>query len=140
VARAPAVVSGPLALLVEDDPHSISLLSLYLEEAGLQIAEAHDGARGLEMASALHPVLIVLDVLLPEVDGWELLTRLKSDASLASIPVIITTVVDQRGKGLALGAVDYLVKPVRREELLTAVQRILPPVANGHGRALSIDE
>jgi signal transduction histidine kinase/CheY-like chemotaxis protein len=110
-------------LVVEDDPHSAELLSVYLEGAGYRIAHARDGAEGLELARRLRPRAIVLDILLPRLDGWDLLSRLKADPATADSPVVVVSMLDERGKGLALGAVEYLVKPVGREELLEALER-----------------
>jgi signal transduction histidine kinase/CheY-like chemotaxis protein len=110
-------------LVVEDDPHSAELLSLYLEGAGYRVALARDGAEGLELARRLRPRAVVLDILLPRVDGWDLLARLKADPATADSPVVVVSMLDERGKGLALGAVEYLVKPVGREELLAALER-----------------
>jgi CheY-like chemotaxis protein/anti-sigma regulatory factor (Ser/Thr protein kinase) len=110
-------------LVVEDDPHSVELLSVYLEGAGYKIAVARDGVEGLELARRLRPRAVVLDILLPRVDGWDLLGRLKADAATAESPVIVVSMLDERGKGLALGAVEYLVKPVGRDELLDALER-----------------
>jgi signal transduction histidine kinase len=110
-------------LVVEDDPHSAELLSVYLEGAGYRIAHARDGAEGLEMARRLRPRAVVLDILLPRLDGWDLLARLKADPATADSPVVVVSMLDERGKGLALGAVEYLVKPVAREELLEALER-----------------
>ena len=110
-------------LVVEDDPHSAELLTVYLEGAGYRIALARDGAEGLELARRLRPRAVVLDILLPRVDGWDLLARLKADPATADSPVVVVSMLDERGKGLALGAVEYLVKPVGREELLEALER-----------------
>jgi signal transduction histidine kinase/CheY-like chemotaxis protein len=110
-------------LVVEDDPHSAELLTLYLEGAGYRVALARDGAEGLELARSLRPRAVVLDILLPRVDGWDLLARLKADPATADSPVVVVSMLDERGKGLALGAVEYLVKPVGREELLEALAR-----------------
>ena len=110
-------------LVVEDDPHSAELLTVYLEGAGYRIALARDGAEGLELARRLRPRAVVLDILLPRVDGWDLLARLKADPATADSPVVVVSMLDERGKGLALGAVEYLVKPVGREELLEALDR-----------------
>jgi CheY-like chemotaxis protein len=110
-------------LVVEDDAHSVELLSVYLEGAGYKIAVARDGAEGLELARRLRPRAVVLDILLPRVDGWDLLARLKADPATADSPVVVVSMLDERGKGLALGAVEYLVKPVGREELLEALER-----------------
>ena len=110
-------------LVVEDDPHSAELLTVYLEGAGYRVAVARDGAEGLELARRLRPRAVVLDILLPRVDGWDLLARLKADPATADSPVVVVSMLDERGKGLALGAVEYLVKPVGREELLEALER-----------------
>jgi signal transduction histidine kinase/CheY-like chemotaxis protein len=110
-------------LIVEDDPHSAELLVLYLEGAGYRTAVARDGADGLELARRLRPRAIVLDILLPRVDGWDLLTRLKGDPLTAASPVVVVSMLDERGKGFALGAAEYLVKPVGREAMLEALAR-----------------
>ena len=110
-------------LVVEDDPHSAELLSVYLEGAGYRTVVAHDGVEGLELARRLRPRAVVLDILLPRVDGWDLLARLKADSATADSPVVVVSMLDERSKGLALGAVEYLVKPVGREELLEALER-----------------
>ena len=81
---------------------------------------------------------IVLDILLPTLDGWEFLARAKADPEIANVPVIIVSMVDERGKGLALGAADYLVKPVGRDELLEALARVTPLPA--HAKVLAIDD
>jgi signal transduction histidine kinase/ActR/RegA family two-component response regulator len=113
-------------LVVEDDPHSAELLTLYLEGAGYRIALARDGAEGLELARRLRPRAVVLDILLPRVDGWDLLARLKADPLTAGAPVVVVSMLDERGKGFALGAAEYLVKPVGREEMLEALARCVP--------------
>ena len=124
-----ATAHGPLVLVVEDDSRSADLLKVYLDDAGFRAEVARDGATGLRMARDLRPSLIVMDVLLPQMDGWELLSQLKSDEALANIPVIVSTVVDDRAKGAALGAADYIVKPVNREEFVGLVQRHCPAIA-----------
>jgi DNA-binding response OmpR family regulator len=85
---------------------------------------AWDGEEGFTKAVQLHPALITLDLLLPKVDGWDLLVRLKKEKETREIPVVIVSIVEERGKGFALGASDYLVKPVGREELMNALQRV----------------
>ncbi len=112
-------------LVVEDDRHSAELLALYLEGAGYRTALARDGVQGLELAQRLRPSAVVLDIVLPKLDGWDLLARLKADAATASCPVVIVSMLDQRGKGFALGAADYLVKPVDRDEMLGALARCI---------------
>ena len=110
-------------LLIEDEASSARLLQTYMVKAGHHVRVASDGERGLAMARASKPGAIVLDILLPGIDGWEVLRQLKSEPGLRDVPVIIATVVDERGVGLALGAVDYLVKPVDPKALLDRLGR-----------------
>jgi signal transduction histidine kinase/DNA-binding response OmpR family regulator len=114
----------PIVLVVEDDPQAVELLSLYLEGAGYCVEVAWDGEEGFTKACQLHPTLITLDLLLPKLDGWDLLVRLKGDITTQEVPVVIVSIKEERGKGFALGAADYLVKPVSREELVNALQRV----------------
>ncbi|HEX5912469.1 MAG TPA: response regulator, partial [Rubrobacter sp.] len=114
----------PLVLVVEDDPQAAELLRLYLEGAGCHAEVAWDGEEGFAEACQLHPALITLDLLLPKIDGWDLLVRLKIEPTTRDIPVVIVSIVEERGRGFALGAMDYLVKPVSREELMNALQRV----------------
>jgi CheY-like chemotaxis protein/anti-sigma regulatory factor (Ser/Thr protein kinase) len=113
---------GPTMLVIEDDERSAELLRIFLEDSGFAVVLAADGDEGVEAARRLRPAAIVLDLLLPGVSGWDVLTRLKGEPGLADIPVVIVSMVDERGKGYALGAADYLVKPVGREELLGALR------------------
>lgn len=115
---------GPVVIVVEDDPQAAELLRLYLEGAGCCVEVAQDGAEGFDKARHLHPALITLDLLLPRVDGWDLLVHLKGAPETRQIPVVIVSIVDEQRKGFALGATDYLVKPVSREELMNALQRV----------------
>jgi signal transduction histidine kinase/CheY-like chemotaxis protein len=115
---------APVALVVEDDPPAAELLRLYLEGAGCRVEVAWDGEEGFAKACQLQPALITLDLLLPKMDGWDLLVRLKEEPSTREIPVVIASIMEQRGKGFALGAADYLVKPVSREDLMGALQRV----------------
>jgi signal transduction histidine kinase/DNA-binding response OmpR family regulator len=134
---ATAVDRSTVVLLVEDDEHSAELLSLYLRDTGFEIAVAGNGAEGLELARRLRPAGIILDILLPGLDGWEFLARAKAEPEVATVPVIIVSMLDERGRGLALGAADYLVKPIAREELLDALARVTPVP---HPTALAIDD
>ena len=123
--HAPDVVAGkPTVLVIEDDPSAQELLRLHLESAGYGVLVTANGRQGLEWLSQVRPDAVILDILLPEMDGWEILQRLKSDPQTRSIPVMVVSVVDDRQLGLALGAVDYLVKPVSRELLLESLGRL----------------
>ncbi len=125
LAPAPDAAEGDgTVLVIEDDPRSAQLLALHLEGAGYRMALARDGAEGLELARRLHPRAVILDILLPRVDGWDLLARLKADPETADCPVIIVSMLDERAKGLALGADRYLVKPVDREQLVEALAAV----------------
>jgi CheY-like chemotaxis protein len=87
---------------------------------------AATGEVGLELVRAEQPVAVVLDIHLPGMNGWEVLTLLKSDPVTAAVPVVVVSVEPERGRGFALGATEYLVKPVSGEHLLAAVTRLLP--------------
>lgn len=128
-------------LVIEDDPSAIRLLREYLEPTGYALKPVSTGEAGLAFARQRRPAAIILDVLLPGADGWEILRRLKADDELATIPVIIVTVVDERELGLALGAVDYLVKPVRREALLASLAAHIGRQGTGdHPSVLAVDD
>jgi DNA-binding response OmpR family regulator/anti-sigma regulatory factor (Ser/Thr protein kinase) len=116
-----AASTSPLVLVIEDDPKAVDLLRIYLSEAGYAVETAKDGEEGLDKAKRLSPNAVILDVLLPKVDGWDFLSQMKADATTKDIPVIIVSIVDQKGKGFALGAAEYLVKPIKKESLLRAL-------------------
>ncbi|GAB4536434.1 MAG: hypothetical protein Fur0020_04440 [Thermodesulfovibrionia bacterium] len=109
---------APLVLVVEDDLPTSELLTLHLTSAGYRVAHAYDGVEAIEKARELQPFVISLDIMLPKKDGWEVLQTLKSDPETKDIPVIINSVIDNKELGFALGAADYLVKPVDKETLL----------------------
>jgi len=113
----------PSVLVIEDDPSVVRLLREYLEPAGYRVTAATTGEAGLEAMRVELPAAVILDVLLPGIDGWEVLREVKDDPRLRVVPVVILTVVDEREVGLALGAVDYLVKPVDRDALLASLGR-----------------
>ncbi len=110
-------------LVVEDDPRSASLMAALLESQGLAVDVAMTGEQALERLQTIRPLAVVLDIRLPGMDGWDVLRRVKGDAVTADIPVIIVSIVDEPGRGLALGADDYLVKPVARDLLVAALER-----------------
>jgi CheY-like chemotaxis protein len=129
-------------LVIEDDPSALRLLRQYLEPAGYQVAVATTGESGLALARQRVPAAVILDVLLPTIDGWEVLRRLKADPDLQDVPVVIVTIVDDREVGLALGAVDYLVKPIQRQGLLACLARhgIAPSAEVPSVRVLAVDD
>jgi len=140
-AGAPMHGDGGYVLVVEDDPAAANLLSIHLRDAGLNVQVAANGKLGLEQATREPPRAIVLDLMLPEIDGWELLSRLKENPATAEIPVVIVSIDDQRGRGLALGAADYLVKPIDPAQMVASVQAVYRvPEAGAGARVLAIDD
>lgn len=115
---------GPVVVIVEDDPGSLELLTLYLEGAGAAVVSAGNGTDGLDLILRLAPAAVVMDIQLPDIDGWELISVLKNGPATAGIPVLVVSVVDERTRGLALGAAEYLVKPVSREAVQDALIRL----------------
>jgi signal transduction histidine kinase/CheY-like chemotaxis protein len=122
-ATGPAPGPGPTVVVVEDDRRSFDLLRVYLEAAGARVVSARDGQEGLDTVRRLSPAGVILDILLPGIDGWEVLAQLKADPATAAIPVVVVSMLDERGRGFALGAAEYLVKPVSKEQLLAALYR-----------------
>jgi PAS domain S-box-containing protein len=114
----------PLVLVVEDNPQASQLIRMYLQEAGYRTETAKDGVEALEKAKELRPNFITLDVLLPIKDGWHVLKELRGHPVCKDIPVIIISIVDEKKLGFTLGAADYFVKPVNREDLLRTLSRI----------------
>lgn len=113
-------------LVVEDNPQAAKLLSLYLIQAGYQVLVAANGCQAVQLATQCHPLAITLDILLPDQDGWQVLSELKASPVTRDIPVVIVSVLDRQALGFRLGASDYLVKPVDRAELLHALKRCIP--------------
>jgi signal transduction histidine kinase/ActR/RegA family two-component response regulator len=114
----------PVVVLVDDDRASLDLLSVYLDGSGTRVLRARDGVEALEQIRRVSPVAVVLDIKLPRLDGWQVLAELKADPATAAIPVVIASVVDDRPRGLALGADEYLLKPIRRDDLVDALRRV----------------
>jgi len=110
-------------LVIDDDPSVRDLMSRFLTKLNFHVVAATNGEEGLRLARKLRPLLITLDVVMPECDGWTVLNRLKNDPKLAEIPVIMVTVVDNEARGLDLGASNYLIKPVQRDRLAVLVEK-----------------
>ncbi len=114
----------PLALIVEDSAQASELLRIHIEAAGYRVEVAHDGVEAIEKAKRLHPNIITLDLMLPVKDGWQVMKELKRHPLCKHIPIIIVSIVDEKNLGFSLGAVDYFVKPVNKEDLLSAMDRV----------------
>jgi signal transduction histidine kinase/CheY-like chemotaxis protein len=129
---------GNTVLVVDDDPSARDLLKRFLNKQGLYVECAANGQEALDMVKRLHPTVITLDVMMPGMDGWAVLARLKEDPATADIPVIVLTIVDDTHFGHAFGATEYLTKPVDRERLLGIINKLRHPSVPG--QALVVDD
>jgi CheY-like chemotaxis protein len=134
--------SLPLILVVEDDPSAAELLTRQLDRAGFRTEVVSTGAEVMEKARTLQPAAITLDVLLPGLDGWEVLNQLKNDEATRLIPVIVISVVDNPELGIALGALDYFVKPVAAKDLMGRLKKFnfAEKARTGDVRVLVVDD
>ncbi len=134
--------SGPLVLLVEDDPGAAELLTRHLSGAGYRTRVARSGIEALHMARELNPAAITLDIILPGLDGWEVMAQLKSDRTTSAIPIVVVSVVDNPELGIALGALDYMVKPVDGKQLVERLNRFASTRTNRDSslRVLIVDD
>jgi signal transduction histidine kinase/CheY-like chemotaxis protein len=128
---------GPLILVVDDDPTVRELVERHLERSGFAVVTASGGQEGLRLVRDLRPAAVTLDILMPDLDGWTVLAAIKGDPALASTPVVLMSIVDQKNRGYALGAADYLVKPVDRIQLVETLTHIC---GASSGKALLVDD
>jgi len=113
----------PVVLVIDDDSAARDLLEASLRREGFDVVTAASGGEGLRVLQRLRPAAVTLDVLMPQPDGWAVLSTIKSDPATADIPVVMATVVDQQNLGFALGADEYLTKPIDRERLRNVMRR-----------------
>ena len=128
---------APLILVVDDDTTVRELVVRHLERAGFAAVAARGGQEGLRLVRELRPAAVTLDIMMPDLDGWTVLAAIKGDPALASIPVMLMSIVDEKNRGYALGAADYLVKPVDRRKLVETLTSICGSTA---GRVLLVDD
>jgi GAF domain-containing protein/CheY-like chemotaxis protein len=110
-------------LVIDDEAAVRDLMQRFLTKEGFRVVPAATGEEGLRLARDLRPDAITLDVMMPGMDGWAVLSALKADPDVADIPVVMLTIVDDRNLGYALGASDYLTKPIERERLVTVLDK-----------------
>jgi len=110
-------------LVIDDDAAVRELMTRFLMKLGFSVLTVANGEEGVRLAKQVHPVLITLDVVMPECDGWTILSKLKADPELSKVPVIMVTIVDNEAKGFDLGASNYLIKPVDRERLAVLIEK-----------------
>ena len=119
------VKNAPRILVIDDDPIVRDMMSKHLSSAGFEVLVAEGGKQGIEMARRELPSVITLDILMPEMDGWSVLRTLKADSVTADIPIIMASILDEQKQGFALGANDYVSKPINRSKLMSAIKRFV---------------
>lgn len=125
--EAPPTSNGPLdannlVVCVDDDPEVLMLLKTHLEGEGFEFVGVTDSTRALDTVQEMRPVLVTLDIMMPEKDGWQVLQELKADPEVKDIPVIIHSIVDNKVLALSLGAESYVVKPVEADKIVSIVR------------------
>jgi adenylate cyclase len=129
---------GHAILVVDDDPSVRQLISRHLEQDGWKTVQAANAADALQLARESRPILITLDIMMPDASGWWVLEKLKEDPQTAGIPVLVVTIVEDQRLVFALGASDYLGKPYDRGVLIAKIHRLLPSL--GGKRVLVVDD
>jgi len=133
-----AATDAPLVLVVDDDPAVVDLIGRSLVREGYRVRSASNGRDALALARELQPRLITLDVMMPSLDGWSVLTALKAEPATRAIPVVMISIVEDKQLGFALGAADYLTKPVDRGRLAEILARHVTREQGRH--ALVVDD
>jgi DNA-binding response OmpR family regulator len=126
-------------LIVDDEAPIRLLCRVNLEAEGIEVLEAADGASGLELARSEKPDAILLDVMMPGLDGWDVAAALLDDDDTAGIPIVFLTAradLRDRARGMDLGGIDYVTKPFNPVELASTVRGVVDAVANGHREVL----
>ena len=124
-------------LIIDDDPTVRDLMKRQLQRDGFGVLIAEDGPSGIKMAIETRPDAIVLDILMPGMDGWSVLRTLKASEETANIPVIMASILDEKNRGFSLGAADYLSKPVERDRLISSIEKL---IGSGDGKTVFIIE
>ena len=125
IIKSPNSNSGePLILVVEDDDASRELLEFTLKQEGYRVATAANGKEALELADKMKPFAITLDIMMHGMSGWDVLKHLKLREQTRDIPVIITSMLDERKMGVIWGAVEHFIKPIQKDKLLSTLEKI----------------
>ncbi len=130
----------PLILVVDDDAATNTFIRFLLEGEGFEVLSTTDGRAALALAATHRPDVITLDILMPEVNGYQVLRKLKESPLTAEIPVCITSIIEEKAQGYRLGAIDYITKPFDSEQLLEAIHRILTPAPRGDKTRILVAE
>ncbi|NTW01023.1 MAG: response regulator, partial [Oscillochloris sp.] len=118
------------ALVVEDSPNIVEQITRYLQEISIHTVVHAQGSDAIHLATTMQPGIIFLDLMMPDQSGWEILAKLKTDRQTQDIPVVIISVMDDRLRGLAAGASEYLIKPISRETLHQALYTVTHTIAD----------
>src|SRR5262249_52775691 len=135
--RADVQGAGVAVLVVDDDPQVHDLLGALLTREGYRVLHANNGREAIVRARKEPPAAVPLHILMPQIDGWTVLTELKEDAGLASIPVVIVSMLDERPLGLSLGAAEFITKPVDRAKLIATLAQ---HIGQAEGTALIVED
>jgi signal transduction histidine kinase/DNA-binding response OmpR family regulator/putative methionine-R-sulfoxide reductase with GAF domain len=127
-------------LVIDEDPDAVYLLQESLDQSEFEVIGARDGISGYQQASELQPDAILLDILLPNKDGWQILHDLKADQRTTNIPVILLTIVDKKALGFRMGASAYLLKPLNPREVIETLSRITKQADRSHIHVLVVDD
>ncbi|MBE7198114.1 MAG: response regulator [Parafilimonas terrae] len=125
-------------LVIDDDAATRDLLARFLEREGFSVAVAEDGQRGFDLARSLRPRAVLLDVTMPQMDGWDVLRALRADPEIGATPIVMVTILDEQNFAFSLGATDYLQKPIDWGNLRQIVDRFRP--AGGEGPILVVED
>jgi len=117
--------NGKTVLIIDDDPTVGELMKRQLLKENYKVVIAPNGKEGVRLARDLQPDVIILDILMPEMDGWSVLRTLKADPKVSDIPVIMASILDEKNKGFSLGAADFLSKPVQKEYLMKSIRNLI---------------
>ncbi len=127
-------------LVIDDSEETRHLMQTILEDEGYDVIMAIDGESGIRKAKQLEPFAILLDILLPDINGWNVLKRLKSMPETNEIPIIIISVLENTSKGISMGAIDFFVKPIEKDKLLDRLKKISIKPVEGPMRVLVVDD
>ncbi len=113
-----------LVLTIDDETEAQEILKIYLKSEGYEVIQAYNAMGAMELAIKYRPFAITLDIIMPGKDGWDILHELKNDPQTKDIPVICISILDNRDMGLSLGAIEYIIKPINKDQLMEELQRL----------------
>lgn len=129
----------PSILVIDDEPNALDLMTRFLLKEGFEVVTCSNGKAGIQIAKGLRPTGILLDVLMPGMNGWDVLAKLKEDHTTEDIPVIMHTILDEAKKGISLGATDYILKPAQPDQMLRTIRKH-SPIHRGEAPILVVED